>query len=398
MRVVVNVVRGRGVPASIELDAASVAEARAQATRHGYSVLSCRATGIGLGAYSLSGSVRSNQTEAIIFVEQLRDLLLAGLSVVEALDALRRGASGDFLHVVAALEQDLRAGLTLSEALGRQAVFPPLLMEMARSAELTSDLPDTLGRFLAHARRVAEIRHRLLSASIYPLLLTGVGLLVMTFLFLYVMPRFARIFEGMTRELPWSARLMVAWAHVLGEHSALLLLASLSIAFAAAAILALPSTRSRAAGALLRWTPLRSRLRTYFLARWYRTTGMLVTGGIPLPEALHLSSRLLPESLMSSGDRVEQGVRNGLAPSAAHAAAGMATPVAERLMLAGERTGDLGSVLTRIAEFHESEFSRMLEQTMRVLEPVVMVAIGLGVGLVVVLMYMPIFELASAIR
>jgi len=95
---------------------------------------------------------------------------------------------------------------------------------------------------------------------------------------------------------------------------------------------------------------------------------------------------------------VVQAVNDGLAPSAAHVRAGMATPIAEQLMLAGERTGDLGAVLMRIAHFHESDVSRTLERTMRTLEPVVMVFIGLGVGLVVVLMYLPIFELAAAIQ
>ena len=76
----------------------------------------------------------------------------------------------------------------------------------------------------------------------------------------------------------------------------------------------------------------------------------------------------------------------------------MATPVAEQLLLAGERTGDLGAVLLRIAHFHETEIGRSVEQTMRVLEPIVMVLIGLGIGIVVILMYLPIFELASAIQ
>jgi general secretion pathway protein F len=144
--------------------------------------------------------------------------------------------------------------------------------------------------------------------------------------------------------------------------------------------------------------PLRDRLRTYFLARWYRATGMLVEGGIPLASSLVLANGLLPVGMRAGGDLVEQGVRQGLSPSQAHVRGGMATPVAEQLLLAGERTGDLGAVLSRIAHFHEAEVSRSLEQTMRALEPLVMVLIGLGVGIVVVLMYLPIFELASAIQ
>jgi general secretion pathway protein F len=160
----------------------------------------------------------------------------------------------------------------------------------------------------------------------------------------------------------------------------------------------MPSLRARAMQRLFEWRPLRRRLRTYFLARWYRATGMLVEGGIPLASSLALTQGLLPLGLRAGGDQVAQAVREGLSPARAHARGGMATPVAEQLLLAGERSGDLGGVLSRIAQFHEAEVSRSLERSMRALEPVVMVLIGLGVGVVVVLMYLPIFELASAIQ
>lgn len=398
MRVQANVVQGRGAPSVIELDAPSVDDARLMAQRQGYIVLSCKPAGLGLAESLSPSSPRSTQIDIVVFIEQLRDLLVAGLSIIEALDALRRGAVGDSAHVIEQLERELRSGQTLSNALAQQTVFPALLVALVRSSELTSDLPQTLARFLEHEQRAAEVRDRLVSASIYPLLLMGVGALVLVFLFFYVMPRFARIFEGMNGELPWSARLMVGWSRLLGQHSATVFVVLAVIAIVVILMVATPVLRARMANAFMSWSPVRKRLHTYYLARWYRTTGMLIAGGIPLPEALGLSNTLLPLALQAAGRQVEQGVRNGLTPSAAHARANMATPVAEQLLLAGERTGDLGSVLTRIAQFHESEVSRTLERTMRTLEPLLMVAIGLGVGIVVVLMYMPIFELASAIQ
>jgi general secretion pathway protein F len=136
----------------------------------------------------------------------------------------------------------------------------------------------------------------------------------------------------------------------------------------------------------------------YWLARWYRSTGMLVDGGIPLLQALRISEDMLPLAQRHRARQVESGIGGGLAPSQAYEAAGMATPIARQFLIAGERTGDLGAVLTRLADFHENEVSRAVEKTMRVFEPVVMLAIGVGVGMVVVLMYLPIFELASAIN
>ena len=398
MRVRANVVQGRGAPQTLELEAHSVEEARQQALQIGYTVLSLEAaSGDWKGLFSRSIGRRSS-VDLTVFVEQLRDLLVAGLSLIEAFEALRRGAAGETARMLEAIGQDLQGGRRFSDALSRQPRFPPLLVALVRASELTSDLPETLSRYLDHERRVAEVRHRVVSTSIYPLLLIGVGGLVLLFLFFYVMPRFARIFEGMNGDLPWSARLMVGWAHLLAQYGDVILVVLGSALAGIVALAASARFRARGIAAFMSWSPLRERLHTYFLARWYRATGMLVSGGIPLPEALGLSQGLLPAVLSAGGLRVEQGVREGLAPSRAHVLAGMATPIAEQLMVAGERIGDLGSVLTRIAQFHESDVSRALERTMRALEPIVMVAIGLGVGVVVVLMYLPIFELASAIQ
>lgn len=397
MRVQLSVAQGKGVPHRIELEAVSLAEARQQAVSQGYAVLSCRPAGMSLAL--LTAPRRSGKPlDVAVFIEQLRDLLVAGLSVIESLEALRRGTKGASAGAIERLERQLREGKTLSDALATDAVFPPLLVALVRASELTSDLPQTLSRFLEHEQRVTEVRHRLVSTAIYPALLIGVGSLVLLFLLFYVMPRFARVFEGMTGDLPWSARAMVAWSQALAAHGAWWLGGLLVIGLAFVGALSSPTLRTRLIQRLLAWGPLHERLTTYFLSRWYRATGMLVQGGIPLPQALSLSNGLLPASLRAGGQAVVQAVNDGLPPSAAHVRAGMATPIAEQLMLAGERTGDLGGVLTRIAHFHESEVSRTLERTMRALEPVVMVFIGLGVGLVVVLMYLPIFELAAAIQ
>lgn len=398
MRVELHVVQGRGAPQLVEREAPTLDDARQHMERQGFTVLSLRAVGFDWRQLLRLPSSAKGSLDVEVFVEQLRDLLGAGLSVVEALETLQRGAAQRTVPVLEQLTQRLRGGHRLSDALDADPSFPPLLVSLVRSSELTSDLAQALTRFLDHQQRVAELRHKVTSVAIYPLLLTGVGSAVLLFLLFYVMPRFARVFEGMTGSLPWSARAMVWWTQWLHAHGAWLV-GLLALALTGAVILlGTPVGRDRVTRWLLDSSLLRNHLRTYFLARWYRATGMLVEGGIPLPEALSLSNGLLPLGLQAAGVAVERGIRDGYSPTAAHARAGMATPVAEQLMRAGERAGDLGAVLTRIAQFHESEVARSLERAMRTLEPVVMVLIGVGVGTVVVLMYLPIFELASAIQ
>jgi general secretion pathway protein F len=395
MKFELTVAPRHGVPHLLQIDAASRQEAIAQAELSHGAVLACRPLGAASGLVASRG--RQHPLDVLVFGEQMRDLLLAGLSLVESLQAMRRGARGEAARALARIEEQLAGGMTLSAALAADPQFPPLLVALVQASERTSNLPDTLARYLAHAQRVQELRHRLISTAIYPVLLAGVGGLVLGFLLLYVMPRFARVFEGMTGELPWSAQAMLAWSQGLRAHGSwvLLLIAAALAGLAVAA--ATKSVRARAATAVLNWGPIKARLLPYLLSQWYRTTGMLVLGGIPLPEAIRLSNQLLPTSLRQGADAVLRSVEQGHSPSSAYLRHGMATPVAEQLVLAGERTGDLGTVLQKIAQFHEAESSRALERAMRVFEPVVMVFIGLCVGLVVVLMYLPIFELAGSL-
>lgn len=398
MRIVLDVVQGRAAPEEIELDLPSIAEAREHAARLGYTVLGARASGLSRWRRAGATGPERHPTDVAVLVEQLRDLIAAGLSVMEALSTLQAAGGRGEQRTVAALLERLRNGERLSAALQADRQFPALLVALVRAAELTSDLPQALTRYIEHDRRRRALRGRIVSVAIYPSLLMGVGCAVLLFLLLHVMPRFARVFEGMGGDLPWSARAMVAWSQLLGGQGAWLLVACGALAVGAGA--AATSGRGRAAliGRLSALGPLRRPLRLYTLARWYRATGMLVEGGIPLPEALPLTHELLPPGLRAGGERAERAVRDGLGPADAYVQAGMATPVAEQLMRAGERTGDLGGVLTRVALFHETEVERSLEQGVKALEPIVMLLIGLGVGTVVVLMYLPIFELASVIQ
>jgi general secretion pathway protein F len=178
MRVELEVVSGRGVPHALRLEAVSLEDANAQAVRLGYAVLSNRATSSGGFSWLTAAAAGGARLDVVVFVEQLRDLLSAGLSVIESLETLRRGSSGAAAATVAALERRLREGKSLSEALAESRTFPELLVALVRASELTSNLPQTLARFLDHERRVAEVRHRLVSTAIYPLLLIGVGGLV----------------------------------------------------------------------------------------------------------------------------------------------------------------------------------------------------------------------------
>jgi general secretion pathway protein F len=159
-----------------------------------------------------------------------------------------------------------------------------------------------------------------------------------------------------------------------------------------------PEFRSWLNGRLWDIPAVGERLKIYQLARLYRTAGMLLKAGIPAVQALAMTRDLLSAHLRPQLEAAKKRIEHGEAMSAALGACALATPVASRMMAVGERSGDMGGMFAQIARFHDDEVARFIDWFTRAFEPILMTLLGVSVGLVVVLMYMPIFELAGNIK
>jgi general secretion pathway protein F len=394
MRFDMKVMKGRGGVSLLAIEAADAAAAQAEARRQGYTVLSLS----GAGRLLQPALVRRARFPLLLFAQDLRALLEAGLTLLEALESFaekERSGGAVLTDVIRAL----REGRSLSQALAaRPDAFPPFFVATIRASEQTGHVAEALGRFAAYQVQLDAARSKVVSAAIYPALLIGTGGLVLAFLLTYVVPRFAHIFEDSGAALPWSTQLLVTWGALFEAHGALIGLALLALAAAAAWLLAQPTVRARLLTLLWRIGPLGERVRTFQLARFYRTLGMLIQGGMAMVPALELAAHVLPEALRERLAAARRGVSEGIATSQAMEAAGLATPVALRMLRVGERSGNMGEMLERIATFLDEDGARWLDWFTRLFEPLLMAAIGLLIGGIVMLMYIPIFELAGAVR
>ncbi len=331
-----------------------------------------------------------------LFCQELLALLRAGLSIVESIEGLVE--EGGHYGPLADVLSSLRQGLRFSEALKKQASFPPLFVALVGASERTSDVPTALEKYAEYAAQVTKVQHSIRSALLYPALLLCVGLAVLAFLGLYVVPRFSLVYEGIRHDLPISAQLMLQWGQFVRSSWPMIVLALASLVALTVIVWSRRSLFRPLARHLLRLPVVGPTVRIFQLARLYRTFGMLLTGGMPFLTAARMSTPVLPESLRLQLSQLERLVQEGRRPSESLAAAQLTTAISLRMLSAGERTGELGSMMTRVADFYEAMLQRQLEHAMRIVEPTVMTVVGIGVGLVVVLMYLPIFELASAIQ
>jgi general secretion pathway protein F len=228
------------------------------------------------------------------------------------------------------------------------------------------------------------------------MLLIAVGGLVSLFLLLYVVPRFAHIYEERAADLPLVSRVLLAWGQAAHAHGLLILIAA--VCLVAAGVYFFRNARTQIGDALWRVPAIGERLKVYQLARFYRTIGMLLRGGMPLVAALEIGAELLHPVLRGRLAAARRAISEGQNVSQSLEASGLTTPVALRMLAVGERSGNMGEMLEQIAAFHDEELSRWVDWFTRLFEPILMAIIGLVIGAIVILMYMPIFELAGGIQ
>lgn len=340
------------------------------------------------------------QLQLAVFSQQLVSLLDAGLSLVESLEALaERESNAGTNQILHRVLGRLYEGQTLAAAMAEQpGVFPTLYVASVRASERTGALREALTRYIAYAEQADALRKTLVNACIYPAVLLGVGLLVTLFLLGYVVPRFSAIYEDVGTDLPTASRVLLQWGQLIDAHGGLMAVGLVGLGSLAAYAIGQPATRAQVGAWMTKIPAVGRQLHLYQLARLYRTTGMLIRGGMPALTALQMSTGLLRADSQQAFAAATQAVREGQSLAQAMETHGLTTPVAARMLRVGERSGNMGEMMERIASFCDEELARWVAVVTRLIEPLLMIVIGLIIGVIVVLMYFPIFQLAGSIR
>jgi len=384
----------QGEVSFLDMDARSADEAGQLAERQGHSVLS-------IGAASILGGIggRKANFPLKLFSQELLALLESGLTVVVGIEVLaekERNASvrGTLEHILGRL----REGRPLSAAVEElPEIFPKLYVASIRASEKTSNLDEALRRFIAYQSQIDDVRAKLVSASIYPVLLLGVGGLIIIFLLAFVVPRFSRIYEDLHGELPWLSRVLLEWGHLAENYGLTILLVSIAVAVAGYRLLRTDAVRAQFGALIWKSPAIGERLRVFHLSRCYRTTGMLLRGGIPFTAALEMVEGLLAPVLRPRLRLATERISEGMPASRALEENGLTTSVSQRLLRVGEQTGNMGEMMERIAAFHDDEMARWIDTVSRLFGPLLMMFIGLMIGGIVILLYLPIFQVAESV-
>ena len=330
-----------------------------------------------------------------LFAQELSVLLQAGVPLLEALQTLREKDAG-----AAALDsvcEALREGRTLSAAL-EGAGFDSLFVALVAASERTGQITDTLRQHAAYLAWSEALRARLTAAAIYPLLLLAAGGAVILFLLLYVLPRFAGVFDGLGHELPLASQALMSLGSAASGHPLLTLAIAVGVPLALVLAGRRPAVRVRAQHALWRSPFFGPRLRVLALARLYRTLALLLHAGVPALASLGLAEAALAAPLRRALRGTSAAVSAGVRLSQAMHSHGLATPVALRMLRVGESSGSVAAMFDAAAAFHDEEIARFSDLVTRALNPLLMLLMGGVIGGIVVLMYLPIFTLMEQVQ
>jgi type IV pilus assembly protein PilC len=382
-------------------DASTEREAREKLAQQGYLVYSVRAKNL---SARLSGSTARrkpvNLEKFLIFNQQFVTLIRAGLPILKGLDLLADRLTDEKLgRHVRAVRDEVKTGTGLSEAFAHQGVFPPMYVTSVMAGEKSGSLTEVLERYITYQRLTLAVRKKIMLSLLYPCVLVVLVVCLISFLITYVVPNFAELYKSMDAKLPAATEILIA----IGTTARGYVLFGIAFLFFAGVTAYLWSKRESSQERLDNWkrrTPIFGDIWTkYQVAQFSRVLSTLLVGGIPLVQGLETAGRSLGTALLKKAlERVAVLVREGKPLSASLQSTGMFPALSVDMMEVGESTGALPQMLSSVAEFYEEDVATRMSAVLSLIEPGIMIFMGIFVAFVLVALYLPIFSLADTIR
>jgi type IV pilus assembly protein PilC len=394
-----------GTPGGEVIEGVYVADSEARLRREfedkGLFVLAIqRAGAFGLPGIGLPRRRKISTREFLVFNQELATLLKAGMPLVQSLEILRqRVLNPVFKSVLDDVHERVRSGSSLSEAFeSHGSLFPGVYTASLLAGEKSGSLEQVIRRYVAYVKVVSSVKRKTISALVYPTILLLLSLVVVSIIIVKVVPEFGLFYEQFGAELPASTRIIVAISNFAGSYFTLLLVSIVAAVFGFWAWLRRSGNRVR----FDRWVtsipmlgPISQKFATSQAAR---TLATLLGGGIPLVNAIDVSARAIQNQYVAAElQTASQHVREGRSLAGAMNDSGAFPDVAIKMVEVGEQTGALQEMLNSLADFYDEEIETNLGRFVTIIEPALLVIMGIVIAGLLLALYMPLFQLSSAL-
>jgi type IV pilus assembly protein PilC len=394
-----------GTPGGDVIESLYVAESEAH-LRHelehkGMCILSLRPRrGIGSLSLAMPRRRRLPSREFLVFNQELATLLKAGMPLVQSLDILRDRLSNPlFKSVLDDVYEKVRAGSSLSDAFAAHGdLFPGVYTASLMAGEKSGSLETVLRRFVAYMKIIGSVKRRTLAALVYPAVLVCLSLVVVSIIVLKVVPEFADFYATFGKELPPLTNAIVGVSSFARNNLLWIVFGGAALAAVVYGWVQKPHERERLDRWVLRIPAVGTTVRKFVTAQMARTLATLLAGGIPLVNAIEITARSVANRHMAAAfDIVGHRVREGEAFAASLAERQMFPPVAIKMAEVGESTGALAEMLNSLADFYDEEIETDLTRFVTLIEPALLVVMGLVIASLLLALYMPLFQLSNVV-
>ena len=344
---------------------------------------------------------RITTRDLILFTRQFATMIEAGLPITKCLDVLIEQIKNDKLRsILRKIMEDVETGSTLYEALLKHKnVFGTLYLSMIKAGEAGGFLGDALNRIAIHLEKADSLKRKIRGAMAYPLVIFVVAIGVLTFMLVAIIPTFAKMFESLGSELPFMTQAVINLSSLVRHYLPLGVLILVGVFVALHYYRKTDAGRTVIDNLLLKLPLFGSLIRKTAISRFARTLSTLITSGIPILQGLEITARtsgnkviedavLSARKSISSGKSIAEPLKN----------CGVFPPMVTQLIAVGEESGNLAQMLERSANFYEEEVDATVSTLTSIIEPITIVFMGGLVGVMLISMYMPMFEIASTIK
>lgn len=377
------------------------ARLRHELEEKGLYVLSVQTKG-SIAGISLHLPQRNNVStrEFLVFNQELATLLKAGMPLVQSLDLLkRRVETPAFRAVLDDVHDKVRSGTALSDAFAAHGdLFPSVYTASLLAGERSGSLDTVLRRYVEYTKIIATVKRKTMSALIYPAILVSLAVVLVSIIVLKVVPAFADFYSSFGAQLPLATRVIMKISAFVREYFWLIVIVVVSGAMAAAWWVRQPGQKARLDHAVLGLPGLGPIARKFATSQMARTVATLLGGGLPLVNALAIASRSIGNHYVASQlEIVGTRVREGESFARALEARAVFPEVAVKMAEVGESTGALQEMLNTVADFYDEEISTNMERFVTLVEPVLLVVMGIVIAGLLLALYMPLFQLSSVL-
>ncbi len=341
------------------------------------------------------------EKELVVFTRQFATMIDAGLPLVQCLEILANQAESKFFaRTLSEIRAEVEGGSTYADALRKHPkAFDDLYTNMVAAGEAGGILDTILNRLSKYIEKAMKLKKQIKSAMVYPSVIVGVAVIVITILMVWVIPIFAQMFSDFGQALPGPTLLVLGVSHFMKRNIIYMGIAAAAAVFAFRKYYRTEGGRRNIDRLLLKIPVMGDLIRKASVARFTRTLGTLISSGVPILEGLVIvaktsGNKIIEEALNS----VRSSISEGKTIAEPLAQAKVFPPMVVQMIAVGEQTGALDAMLGKIADFYDDEVDAAVTALTSLLEPMLMVFLGVVIGFIVIAMYLPIFQMAAALH